>query len=682
MEELRVRLANSLKRHFHAKRADGLLSGRATRVLDTACDEAIDEPAAPLRLWGAVERDVTARWASRGLALAAYWLRRAAIAVAGDSRGRRRHTLGGAARRAAAWPLSKAARALLWALSRLMLTACEAAVEMMQGLACAPGAVLAAAASTGGPAATLVAAEVDAQLAEVWLFLHDREAEAPERFQAIQTYRATAAALRRQAAFVTDLYESGAVDADERDALAKPLAAREAALERTGPTWRAPSPADVLRDLPFARSSPDIAPFLLARGALRVHRSGAVVAVSAEPGGNREPPVPEEAPPATTTTSTTTTPAGGGFIVVISGLVRVTAHGRAGDRHDVYMGCGGVVGLYTALTGEAWGAWAAVAEGSTLGRGPLVLHVPQAAVDALRARSSAGVSAFQQVEVDMWRMAALFVVELEKPRLLAYLASVLRKEHAGGEEAEEDASGDEGGAGGGGAAAATTSSTIDSEYRAFVRGLAAAELVELPPGTALHLRSSAVLMRGSVTVAASVAGDPGAAAAAAAPAPPPSSSSARPPATKAWVAPTGADLATFAYAAPALLPWLGLAGGGGARPGHARLVAGEAGAALMVTPWVGAAPVTHASCLDLASLGAAEVNRLMGAKGRGAAAPAPAAHSPAHSHRITRAAPMDGVGAGAGGLAHTVPRLVRTSLGMGMSVVKKKRREKKEAAQG
>jgi hypothetical protein len=43
---------------------------------------------------------------------------------------------------------------------------------------------------------------------------------------------------------------------------------------------------------------------------------------------------------------------------------------------------------------------------------------------------------------------------------------------------------------------------------------------------------------------------------------------------------------------------------------------------------------------------------------------------------------MDGVGAGAGGLAHTVPRLLRTSLGMGMSVVKKKRREKKEAAQG
>ena len=663
MEELRVRLANSLKRHFHAKRADGLLSGRATRVLDTACDEAIDEPAAPLRLWEAVERDVTARWASRALALAAYWLRRAAITVAGDSRGMRRRSLTGAVRRGAAWPLSKAARALLWALSRLMLTACEAAMEMMQGLACAPGAVLAAAAASGGSAATTVAAEVDAQLAEVWLFLHDREAEAPERFQAIQTYRATAAALRRQAAFVSDLYESGAVDADERDALARPLAAREAALERTGPTWRAPSPADVLRDLPFARSSPDIAPFLLARGALRVHRAGALVAES-DGGGADDGSVHA---------STSTAHPSGGFIVVISGLVRVTAHGRAGDRHDVYMGCGGVVGRYTALTGESWGAWAAVAEGSTLGRGPLVLHVPQAAVDALRARSAAGEPVFQQVEVDMWRMAALFVVELEKARLLGYLGSVLGR---GGEEGED-----------GGAStprpSASSSSTIDAEYRVLVRGLAAAELVELPPGTAFHLRSSAVLMRGSVSVSACVVGggvdgegDGG-----------------RPPSTKAWVAPAGSDMATFVYAAPALLPWLGLEGGGGGkkggalapRPGHARLVAGEAGAALMVTPWAGAAPVTHASCLDLASLGAAEVSRMGGSGGggsaRGGGGPAKksllglggrAEGAAASSrHRITRAAPMDGVGAASGGLAHTVPRLVRTSLTHGLSVVKK-----------
>ena len=47
----------------------------------------------------------------------------------------------------------------------------------------------------------------------------DREVEAPERFQAIQTYRATTAVLKQQMAFVKNLYDSGIVDDLERDEL-------------------------------------------------------------------------------------------------------------------------------------------------------------------------------------------------------------------------------------------------------------------------------------------------------------------------------------------------------------------------------------------------------------------------------------------------------------------------------
>ena len=43
--------------------------------------------------------------------------------------------------------------------------------------------------------------------------------EAPERFQAIQTYRATSAVLKQQMAFVKNLYESGIIDDMERDEL-------------------------------------------------------------------------------------------------------------------------------------------------------------------------------------------------------------------------------------------------------------------------------------------------------------------------------------------------------------------------------------------------------------------------------------------------------------------------------
>ena len=376
LEELRVRVAAGLKRHFGAKRAAGLLSARALRVLDTACAEAIDAPASPLALWAAVERDVTARITARVLARAALACRRAKAAIAGPPAST---SILAPLRRAIAWPLAKAARAMLWHLSRAMLVACEAAMEMMLALTFAPGAALTVVSGDGAPASSdpddaasyaaavaSVADECDAQLRQVWLFLHDREAEAPERFQAVQTYRATMAVMRRQAAFVKAMFESGAVDADERDALLAPLAAREHALERRGPFWRAPAPADVLRELPFVRGRADVASFFLARSTLRVHPSTTVASSKTDD----------------------TAPTSTGFIVVIGGLVRVSAGGRVGGRADVYLGCGGVTGLLSALTGVEWGAWAAVAEGNALGKGPLVLHVSQDAVDEVRERSA------------------------------------------------------------------------------------------------------------------------------------------------------------------------------------------------------------------------------------------------------------------------------------------------------
>ena len=56
---------------------------------------------------------------------------------------------------------------------------------------------------------------------QVWRFILDREVEEPERFQAIQTYRATTAVLKQQMAFVKNLYDSGIVDDMERDELVR-----------------------------------------------------------------------------------------------------------------------------------------------------------------------------------------------------------------------------------------------------------------------------------------------------------------------------------------------------------------------------------------------------------------------------------------------------------------------------
>ena len=56
-------------------------------------------------------------------------------------------------------------------------------------------------------------------LLQVWQFIMDREVEAPERFRAIQTYRATMAVLKQQAAFIKSMYNSGLVDDMEHDEL-------------------------------------------------------------------------------------------------------------------------------------------------------------------------------------------------------------------------------------------------------------------------------------------------------------------------------------------------------------------------------------------------------------------------------------------------------------------------------
>eukprot|EP00884_Botryococcus_braunii_P001610 jgi/Botrbrau1/1144/Bobra.0162s0035.1 len=62
--EARVRLVSGLKRYFHAKRGEGLLSARGMQILDHACDIAIDEAERPLALWKSVRQDAWGRCTS------------------------------------------------------------------------------------------------------------------------------------------------------------------------------------------------------------------------------------------------------------------------------------------------------------------------------------------------------------------------------------------------------------------------------------------------------------------------------------------------------------------------------------------------------------------------------------------------------------------------------------------
>lgn len=67
---------------------------------------------------------------------------------------------------------------------------------------------------------------------QVWSFIVEREVEAPERFQAIQSYRASMAVLRQQRLFIKQLFESGVVEDAERDELN-----RYAPLQQSDSRW-------------------------------------------------------------------------------------------------------------------------------------------------------------------------------------------------------------------------------------------------------------------------------------------------------------------------------------------------------------------------------------------------------------------------------------------------------------
>eukprot|EP00891_Asterochloris_glomerata_P006187 jgi/Astpho2/6187/Aster-x0275 len=56
LADARARLVSGLKRYFHQKRIEGLLSSTGMRVLDNACDVSIDNAEEPLALWEILEK--------------------------------------------------------------------------------------------------------------------------------------------------------------------------------------------------------------------------------------------------------------------------------------------------------------------------------------------------------------------------------------------------------------------------------------------------------------------------------------------------------------------------------------------------------------------------------------------------------------------------------------------------
>ncbi|DBA74298.1 TPA: Son of sevenless 1, variant 2 [Trebouxia sp. C0004] len=244
--DMRVRLLAGLKRYLHGKRLNGLLSSEGLRVLDNACEtaaeHAAEHPEDPLDVWRLVERDCRGSWGVKLLARAVYQLHRL--------HQRLRRAVGPHPR--LLWPLSRCIALGSQQLSKRLLLACEVAMELMLSLTYAHQVQWL---QRHRPSHQLLT-EVHEQSQKAWAFIIAREVEAPQRFQAIQSHRAAQAILHQQTQYVTHLLETAVVAEDDGRHLLRPIQQRERQLVDMGPTWRTPSVAGVLRNLPFMRHSP------------------------------------------------------------------------------------------------------------------------------------------------------------------------------------------------------------------------------------------------------------------------------------------------------------------------------------------------------------------------------------------------------------------------------------------
>lgn len=392
--EMRTRLLAGLKRYFVSKRLAGLLSADALRILEFACDNAVEEADHPLRLWAELEKEISGGFITRGISrvlLASTQLYRTVpLPVQGLM----------------SWPFRLWAGVLRGYLGRKMLVACEVAVECCLALGSAPHVQWLK--SQGTEVCWRLVEEVESEREAAHRFIIQRVIEAPNRFAAIQSYRVAAAMLRQQLLFVGELFEAGMLSKSESQDLADPIDRRLRHLEILGPVWRPPRPNAVLRSLPFMAQLPPAAFKLVWElGSLSELASGECLWTSAA----HELSALDQR---------------GGFYIVLGGVVRRVHIRPDGRRAEYFHGAGGVVGLLNALTGSKLpGSELALAEGNMMGKGPVVLHVPQTVVAKLTMGAAVGDAAMVRLEEELLRLSALYVVDSLADDVAAAVAAQL-----------------------------------------------------------------------------------------------------------------------------------------------------------------------------------------------------------------------------------------------------------------
>ena len=391
MAESRARLVGGIKRYIFAKRSEGLLSPQGAQILGQACDAAIASAHQELAMWAEVQAVTADQWTLQAAAWISHSLRRSAYALPPSLQ------------RIAVPVVSLTTRWLRDYLSTAMLRSCEVAVTYLLALTYSNqaqwlrqvGRLGSGNGASSSPPTTLLLNELEQEQMVVSRFVVDREIEAPAHFQAIQTYRAAMAVLRRQQSFVSDMFSAGVIDEGEQRVMVEPIEMKMRALEAIGPdrsTW--PKPVDVISSLPFFSRVPrDFLLRVVRVGGLKEFAGGEVVWSEEDEGGTSGNDI--------------------AFSVVVRGLVRTSTRLEDGSEEARFFGSGSVLGLVPAVTGRKTllpGGAPAIAETSDLQKGVLVFQLPSDAFRRVQ-QTEEERTVVSHVLLNMYKEAAMQVLD-------------------------------------------------------------------------------------------------------------------------------------------------------------------------------------------------------------------------------------------------------------------------------
>ena len=388
LAEARTRMIWGIKRYIYSKRQEGLLSPSGARILAYACDSAIEESGNSLDIWTSVNKELVERTEIQ----AAAWIFHSARMLIYSSPLCLQKTVERIMKFSTSW--------LGAFLGKAMLQSCEVAIAYYMALCYSKQSQW----LEINYKDSILYYEVQFERRKVYNFIIDREIEAPAHFEAMQTYRASMAVMKRQLAYIETIYDAGIINDIEKDHISSSIQRKKQVLEVLGPTgtkWQ--SSGNVLLSLPIFKALGDNAiQTILKHGALKEFGDGDTIWQDTNNNPNYA------------------------FCIIIRGLVRVVSISSDDGEEVDFKGSGAMLGILPAITTsqtELPGWKYATAQSSRLQKGVLVFFFPSNVFHEIQIRAKEGEQTYRAMLLLIQREAALNVHDATKHRTLGLISS-------------------------------------------------------------------------------------------------------------------------------------------------------------------------------------------------------------------------------------------------------------------